>query len=164
MRDVLEKLISLLEHKTEVLNELIERQEGLKRFLIKPDWSKYMDMTRPQEELLNRLRQIQSAQDYLMGDLAKRLRLTGKITLKGLVPCLEPAWQKALNSSLDKIKSALGKLRELTRLSQVLQQAQWRYLRLSEQLAGGGTPSSAVYNSGGYTQSAYRENIFVREV
>lgn len=162
MRETLEKLLSLLEHKQTVLQELIERQQAFKTFLIRPDWKKYYDVTKPQEELLNRLRQIQSAQDYLLSDLGRRLRLRGKVTLKGLCPCLEPKWRQSLLSAIDKIREAVEALRGLTQLSQILHAGHARFLRECQETIGGGQGNN-FYTPHGYTR-AFQENRFVREV
>ena len=160
MRETLEKILALLEHKHVVLRELIERQQEFKRFLIKPEWTRFLEVTRPQEELLNRLRQIQSAQDYLMGDLVRHFRLTGKISIKGILPCLEGEWQRALSDAIEKVRVDIVELKQLTRLGQVLQQAQWRFLRETSLQQGA---NNNFYTPHGYTRN-FDENRFVREV
>ncbi len=163
MRDYLEKLLSLLDHKYDVLQELIERQEGFKQFLIKPDWPRFYEVTAPQEKLLTRLRQTQSAQDYLLTELGKRLRLTGTITIKGLCPCLEPEWQRALLTSAEKLREPIQKLRELTRMSQMLNQVQWRFLRETDKNAANDQQLSSYTHQGYAARSSY-ENRFTQEV
>jgi len=164
MREHLEKLLALLEHKHDVLGELIDGQSALKRYLINPSWTGFLEMTRPQEALLNRLRQIQSAQDYLLGELAKRLRLRGKITLKGLCPCLDGEWRRPLLERIERIRTAVLRLRELNRLSGVLHQAQVGFLRRAQALEAGPEVSGDVYTPQGLTRPVYSENRFVREV
>ncbi|MDJ0835302.1 MAG: flagellar export chaperone FlgN [Acidobacteriota bacterium] len=164
MREYLEKLLSLLEHKHEILGDLIDRQETFKRFLIKPEWARFYQVTLPQEQLLNRLRQIQSAQDYLLAELAKRLRLKGHITVKGLCPCLEPEWQRALLAATARIREDVERLQNLTRLSQLLHQAQWSFLRQSERAASPQTAQLDVYTPHGYTRQLPGGNRFIREV
>jgi len=163
MRDYLEKLLSLLDHKYDVLLELIERQEGFKQFLIKPDWPRFYEMTAPQEKLLTRLRQTQSAQDYLLTEMGKRFRLTGTITVKGLCPCLEPEWQRALLTAAEKLREPIQKLRDLTRLSQMLNQVQWRFLRETDKRATSDLQLNN-YTHQGYTAQALHENRFTQEV
>ena len=71
MQENLSKLVSLLEHKLYLLTELITKQEGFKEFLMNPAWERLPEAMRPQEKLMLKLRQVQSAQDYLMGELAR---------------------------------------------------------------------------------------------
>ena len=164
MREFLEKLLALLEHKHEVLGSLIEGQAALKRFLINPNWTEFFEMTRPQEALLNRLRQIQSAQTYLLGELAKRLRLRGRITLKGLCPCLDPEWRRPLLERIEWIRAAVIELRELNRLSGILHQSHVGFMRETHLLSAGSGAGGDVYTAQGYTRPTYSENRFVREV
>ncbi len=144
MEDLLEKLIALLERKHEALQRLISGQERFKQFLVKPRWSKFADVTQPQESLLLKLRQMQAAQDYLLASLAGKLGKAEIATIKELCRLLPESWRRAIFELSQKIKDAAARLQGLSRLSQSLNQAQWRYAH--GMLNGGAAPETSHIN------------------
>ena len=152
MDDTLKKLVTLLEHKFRIMEELIEKQEHLKKFLINPDWNAFIDMTKPQEALLTNLRQVQAAQDMLMAQLAQSVGVATLPNLKTLLRFVTKDWKGTINGLIERISDAALKLRELTRLSQVLNQSQWRFVRQWQ----GQDPNRVqtnTYNAQGYAQN-----------
>ncbi len=165
MQDNLSKLVSLLEHKHHLLQELIRCQEQFKTYLAQPEWSRFNEMTRPQEDMLLKLRQIQAAQDYLLGELSRDLNLPKIKNLKSLCAHLEPEWQRVILECIAKVRVAVEKLQELSRLSMALNQAEWRFNRDLARKAGGPAVATNVYNAHGYAQqTTFTQHCVSREV
>ena len=150
MKDLYGKLIALLERKREVLAELIEKQQTFKEFLTQPRWSRFPEVTRPQEDLLVNLRQIHSAQDYLLSELSREMKIARPGNLKGLAAHLQEEQRETLLQLIGEISDAVTRLRELSRLSLALNQAEWCFNR--DWLGSGGMApvNSNVYNAQGY--------------
>jgi len=144
MDDLFEKLVALLERKSETLQRLIEGQERFKQFLIKPRWSQFAEATQPQESLLTKLRQMQAAQDYLLSCLAGKLGVAEIKTLKRLCGLAPGHWARTIAALADQVKTAVARLQGLSRMSQALNQAQWRYAQ--ELLHGSGAPATDRIN------------------
>lgn len=153
MRSHLEKLMALLTHKRVILEELVERQESFKAFLIRPQWHLFFEYTQPQEALLNKLRQIQAAQDFLVMELANSYEVSHIPNLRSLCRYIEPEWQRAVLDALEHIGEATAKLRKLTRLSQALNQAHWQFMKRYMAEGHGRPDLGCTYNSNGYTSS-----------
>lgn len=152
MQDNLSKLVSLLEHKHHLLEELIQCQERFKEYLTRPEWSRFNEMTQPQGEKLLKLRQIQAAQDYLLGELCRSLNVPKVQNLKSLCALLEPEWQRVILECVEKVKASVARLQELSRLSTALNQAEWRFNRDLMRQSGGPAVATNVYNAHGYAQ------------
>ena len=151
MRSHLEKLVALLEHKHTILLELTERQRSFKEFLINPEWHRFFEYTQPQEQLLNKLRQIQAAQDFLLAEIAADRNVARIATLKALCRFLDPEWQRAVLDLVAKIGEATHELRKFTRLSQVLNQSHWRFVQRYMNEGHGRKDLGCYYNSNGTT-------------
>ena len=149
MEDILEKIASLLNVKLRVLEELIKKQEDFKAFLIRPEWHRFLEVTKPQEALLTKLQQIQAAQKALLHQSATQLRITQITTLKELIQVIEPSWKSRFQEFNQKIACAAKKLRNLACLSHALNQAQMRFAQQISQ-SKTSTPRG-VYNARGYT-------------
>lgn len=154
MRSHLEKLLALLAHKRAILEELVERQEGLKAFLIRPRWHRFFEFTQPQEALLQKLRQIQAAQDFLMQELACAFHVHKVPNLRSLCRYIEADWQRAILDAVEHIREVTLKLRGLTRLSQALNQAHWQYLQRYMAEAHNRPDLGCTYTANGSTASA----------
>jgi len=152
MQDNLGKLVSLLEHKHHHLQELIRRQEQFKEYLTRPEWTRFNEVTRPQEGMLLKLRQIQAAQDYLLGELSRSLNIPKVPNLKSLCAHLEPEWQRVILECIEKVRVAVDRLQELSRLSMALNQAEWRFNRDLLRKSGGPAVATNIYNAHGYAQ------------
>ncbi len=153
MQEHLSKLVSLLEHKTYLLNRLIRKQEDFKDFLMRPQWEQLPSIMQPQEDLMLKLRQVQSAQDYLLSELARAANVAQIPNLKSLCTLIEPEWQRLVLDYIDKLEDAVARLRGITQTTQALNQAEWRFNR--ELLQGRVAPKALnVYNAQGYTQQA----------
>lgn len=154
MRSHLEKLLALLAHKRAILEELVDRQERLKAFLIKPRWHQFFEYTQPQEALLQKLRQIQAAQDFLMQELAAAFHVVNLPNLRALLAYIEPDWQHALRDAIDHIREITQRLRGLTRLSQALNQAHWQFQQQYMAEAHDRPDLSCTYTANGHTASS----------
>ena len=154
MRTHLEKLFALLTHKRAILEELVERQERFKEFLIRPRWSEFLDYTQPQELLVQKLRQIQAAQDFLLSELAASLHQRSLPTLNALLRHIEPEWQRVLAEAIEAIRAATTQLRSLTKLSQALNQSHWNFVRRYMAEGHGRTELGCTYTSNGYASHA----------
>jgi hypothetical protein len=143
-------LAALLEHKLTVLGELIEGQERFKDFLTAPDWNKFQEMTRPKEALLNNLRQIQAAQDYLLADLARCFEVQKIGTLAALTRLVDPQWGRTLRALSRRVGERVARLQELSRLATALNQAEWRFNRDWLNRCGQALPRANLYNAKGY--------------
>ncbi|CAM2066968.1 Flagellar export chaperone FlgN [Sulfidibacter corallicola] len=160
------KLVSLLQHKHQVLIELIEKQRDLRAFLVKPDWSRYFEMTRPQEALLTNLQQVMAAQDALLSEMAKRRGVPRFKTLGALAESLGGDWRATLLEHRNKIQAATQELRKYSRQSQMMQQAQWQFI---QKWLNAGQPGRLqapnAYNARGFAhQSIDMGNSLVQEV
>ncbi len=154
MRSHLEKLLALLAHKRAILEELVDRQERLKAFLIKPRWHQFFEHTQPQEVLLQKLRQIQAAQDFLMQELAAAFHVGSLPNLRALLRYIEPDWQRALQDAIEHIRGVTERLRGLTRLSQALNQAHWQFQQNYLTQAHGSSDLGFTYTANGHTASS----------
>ena len=150
MRDLYGKLIALLERKHEVLGDLVAKQEAFRDFLTRPQWSRFTDVTRPQEELLVNLRQIHSAQDYLLVELAREMEIPRPNSLKAFCAYLDEERREELLKFIHDIGERVARLRELSRLSLALNQAEWCFNRDLLASSGMAPVSSNVYNAQGY--------------
>ena len=165
MQDHLCKLVSLLEHKDLVLQDLIAGQERFKDFLSQPQWSRFNEVTYPQEELLVKLQQLQAAQDYLMSELTRSLKVQKLSTLKALCRLVAPEWRAKLLPLIQTISEDVAQLQELSRLSAALNQAEWRFNRDWLTQTGQQVPVTDIYNARGYAhKTIYTQSCVSREV
>lgn len=153
MRNHLEKLLALLSHKRAILEELVECQERFKAFLVRPKWHQFFEYTQPQEVLLQKLRQIQGAQDFLLSELAASYQVATLPNLRTLCRFLDSDWKHAITEAVEGIRESTGKLRGLTRLSQALNQAHWQFLRQYMKEGHGRPDLGCTYTANGYTSS-----------
>ena len=162
MQEHLSKLVSLLEHKLYLLNKMVRKQEEFKDFLLQPNWDRLPGIMKPREDLMLKLRQVQSAQDFLMGELARVANVPRIPNLRSLCTLIEPEWQRLVLEYIDKIEDAVERLRQITSTNRALNQAEWCFNR---ELMGGRPVSHQVYNAQGYTrQAAFGYHSISREI
>lgn len=161
MRSHLEKLLALLEHKKVILGELIDHQERFKAFLVKPNWPEFTDHTRPQELLLQKLRQVQAGQDFMMKELAASYGVAVLPNLKTLCFYVDPPTKQRINELIESIGALVTRLRGLTRLSQALNQSHWQFMREHMSRAHGRPDLGCTYTANGYTsRSAIVDGLY----
>lgn len=153
LHDHLLKLTALLEHKLEVLTELIQGQEQFKAFLSAPNWSQFHHLTQPQEELLNNLRQIQAAQDYLLAELSAKLNVPKIQNLMSLCRFLDPEFSKRIKALALQVGEKVRRLQALSRLASALNIAEWRFNRNWLSQCGQHLPPANLYNARGYVHT-----------
>jgi len=153
MRTHLDKLLALLTHKRTILDELVERQEAFKQFLVRPSWHRFFEYTQPQEALVQKLRQIQGAQDYLLTRLAAEYRVAHLPNLRTLCRFVDADWKRVIHGEIVEIRRSTERLRSLTRLSQALNQSHWQLIRRYMAEAHGRPDLGCTYNANGYTSS-----------
>ncbi len=156
MNALLAKLEALLAHKIQVLTELADRQKALRQFLINPDWYRFFEMTQPQEALLTNLQQVMAAQDALLTEIAKRRGLQRFKSLKALLPYVDAGSRDRISDAVDQIRRITQECRKYSRQSQLLQQAQWKFL---EQWAAKGVPG-ALQQPNAYNAQGYAHQVF----
>ncbi|CAM2008055.1 flagellar export chaperone FlgN [Acanthopleuribacter pedis] len=164
MNALLAKLEALLVHKIQVLTELAERQKALREFLIKPDWYRFFEMTQPQEALLTNLQQIMAAQDALLTEIAKRRGLQRFKSLKALLPYVDARSRDRISDAIDQIRHITHECRKYSRQSQMLQQAQWKFLeRWANQGVPGALQQPNAYNAQGYAHQVFNTHSRIQQ-
>lgn len=162
MRDFTERLFAVLEHKLSVLEALIEKQEALKQFLVKPDWQQFADVTRPQEGLLRQLQQAHAEQNQLLDRFSGRTPRRTKPTLRWLAEQLDGGSQDRLDGLRTRLRERVDTLRNLSRLSQRLSQAQWDFAQNC--LAAGSPALASAQREVTYTANGYRGSAMPQQL
>lgn len=145
------QLVSLLERKHKLLLDLIDRQEALKAFLVRPRWARYFEMTKPQEDILLQLRRLAQDQNVLVSQIAADLGFSDTPSVVQLAERMDdPARGRILDITIS-IKQAVAELKGLSQLGHVLVQAQWRFYQECAQAA----PQQPAAHNGMYTPQGY---------
>lgn len=161
MREITERLFAVLERKLGVLDALIEKQEALKQFLVEPNWREFAEVTRPQEGLLQALRETHAQQNALLDHLPRR-KLGAKPTLRALAQLLDAQPQQRLESLRRDLAERVARLRKLSRLSHRLSQAQWEFAQAC--LAGGNPALASAQRESTYTANGYRGSAMPQQL
>lgn len=152
MQHIVEDLILLLEEKCVLLGELIQLQVEFREFMIRPDWSRFGEVTAPQNALMARLNQSQQRQRTLLDHYA-RARGLRKIGSLAMLEPLLPAREREIIAELrGKIRMGTMELKRHATVHQALQQSHQRFVNRWADAVKAGKVFAGTYNAQGRQQ------------
>ncbi|PIE03140.1 MAG: hypothetical protein CSA81_03145 [Acidobacteria bacterium] len=164
MRLIHSEIKENLMNKIEILAELVEGQEKMKAFLIKPVWSKYFHFVEPQERLLKKLQDNVLAQKVLFMKMAAKFKLPPNTPFGQLLKLLPTAEREELIPLLEASSRQAQKLKSRSNLSKRLFHAQneftqqWMSTWQKKQV-----PSLSLYNAFGQYVHKPASSVFLQD-
>jgi len=164
MRSIIDQLKQALLTKIELLDDLIQGQNAMKAFLVKPKWDQYFDMVTPQQILLKKLQDQIREQNQLTSKLAQIFGLNPRTSMSQILPQLSAQDRESLMPLFDASRKQAEKLQSLSQLSDRLMQAQHEFTaQWMTSWQSKPAPAISLYNSFGHHVHRPAVSVFQRE-